>query len=186
MTQLYLVRHGQAAAKWGENLDPDLAPQGHAQAQDAAQNIAQQLPQPVPIVSSPMARCQQTAQPLAQLWGSQPQIVSEVIEVPSSHKNFSERTVWLNEIFHQDWSSLLDEPQLTAWRQNLLNWLISCEQNSIVFTHFVAINAAVGMACGDERIIVRYPDYCSVWLFETDGTQLRLVDEGREIETKVL
>ena len=187
MTRLYLVRHGQEVGKWSETLDPDLTPQGRAQAQDVAPTIAQKLPQPVRIVASPMARCRQTAQPLAQLWETEPQIAAEVIEVPAPDKKTStERAVWLRDIFHQNWGDVRDEPALVTWRQNLLNWLLSCKQDTVVFTHFVAINVAVGAACGDDRLISRWPAHCSIWLFETDGTRLRLVDAGREIETKVL
>ncbi len=190
MTQLYLVRHGQATKKWGDHLDPDLAPQGHVQAEQATQHIEQHLPRPIKIVSSPMKRCRQTAAPLAALWQKKPQIAAEVIEVPSPNqydgKSLANRTIWLQEIFNQNWSSLRDQSALITWRQNLLNWLLSCEQPQVVFTHFVAINVASGFACGDNRLISRWPDYCSMWVFETDGVRLNLVEAGREIETKVL
>ncbi len=186
MVRLYLIRHGQAASKWGDHLDPDLSALGRRQAAHAAQNIAQQIKQPVRIVSSPRVRCRQTAQPLAQLWRATPQIAPEVTEVPSFHKDFSQRTIWLNEIFDQSWDTLRGEPQLISWRQDLLDFLCTCAQDSIIFTHFVAINTAVGRACGDDVLISRYPDYCSLWTFETDGANLRLIEAGREITTKVL
>ena len=36
MLKLYLVRHGEAAAAWGDHDDPGLSPLGQAQATDAA------------------------------------------------------------------------------------------------------------------------------------------------------
>ena len=57
---------------------------------------------------------------------------------------------------------------------------------SVVFSHFVAINVAVGEATGDERVAVFSPDHCSVTVIDlADGT-LRLVERGAEAATRVL
>jgi broad specificity phosphatase PhoE len=56
----------------------------------------------------------------------------------------------------------------------------------VVFSHFVAINVAVGEATGDDRVTVFSPDHCSVTVLDVvDGT-LRLVERGAEAATRVL
>ena len=66
MPRLILVRHGRAAAGWGADLDPGLDELGRTQAENVAKVLAPQGP--LPIVTSPLRRCQETAAPLAALW----------------------------------------------------------------------------------------------------------------------
>ena len=58
MPTIYLIRHGQAAAAWGESADPGLSPKGREQARQAASTI--KAMHPMPIVSSPKARARET------------------------------------------------------------------------------------------------------------------------------
>jgi broad specificity phosphatase PhoE len=55
-----------------------------------------------------------------------------------------------------------------------------------VFSHFVALNAAVGVATGQAEVMAFRPDHCSRTVFEIDGDRLILVDKGREAESQVL
>ena len=57
MTQLYLVRHGRAAAGWNTDPDPGLDDIGRAQAAAAADRLAPIGP--LPIVTSPLRRCRE-------------------------------------------------------------------------------------------------------------------------------
>ena len=72
-TRLYLIRHGKPASTWGEaDDDPGLDDQGQAQAEAVADRL---MPPCRPengrstVVSSPLRRCRETAQPLADLLG---------------------------------------------------------------------------------------------------------------------
>ena len=56
MATLYLVRHGQAAASWGEDPDPGLNALGHGQAARMAAALG-----PMPIMISPLRRTRETA-----------------------------------------------------------------------------------------------------------------------------
>ena len=59
MATLYLVRHGQAAASWGEEPDPGLNALGHGQAARMAAALA--ALGPMPIMISPLRRTRETA-----------------------------------------------------------------------------------------------------------------------------
>jgi broad specificity phosphatase PhoE len=79
--RLWLVRHGQAAAGWGEELDPPLSPQGRLDAEVAADLLAPGGARPV--MTSPLLRTRQTAEILASRWQATPVVADEVTEVPS-------------------------------------------------------------------------------------------------------
>ena len=44
MTDIWLVRHGEASAAFGEDLDPGLSALGHQQAEAAEQQLIQVVP----------------------------------------------------------------------------------------------------------------------------------------------
>ena len=83
MTHIYMVRHGRASAGWDTAVDPDLDEIGQHQAERVADELHNLTNTPLTIVSSPLARCRQTAQLLATKWGIEPIIQSEVAEIPS-------------------------------------------------------------------------------------------------------
>ena len=76
-----MVRHGRASAGWDTALDPGLDELGQAQAMEAADQL--QSLQLGNIITSPLLRCQQTAEPLAQMWTVVPRVCVEVSEIPS-------------------------------------------------------------------------------------------------------
>jgi len=55
-----------------------------------------------------------------------------------------------------------------------------------VFSHFVALNAAVAMATGREQVVVFRPDHCSRTIFQAEGGRLILIEKGREAQSQVL
>ena len=66
MTKLYMVRHGRAQAGFGGAMDPGLDELGRSQADAVAEKLRSLGP--LRILSSPLARAQQTAAPLAKKW----------------------------------------------------------------------------------------------------------------------
>ena len=75
-----MVRHGQAEAAWHESPDPGLSELGRQQALQAAQQLSHL--NNIAIVSSPLLRCQQTAQPFAEAKNTPIRIHQEVSEIP--------------------------------------------------------------------------------------------------------
>ncbi|HEY4114059.1 MAG TPA: histidine phosphatase family protein [Rhizomicrobium sp.] len=176
MAKIYLVRHGRAAAGFGESHDPGLDEVGRAQADAAAQELAQRGP--LPILTSPLRRTRETAAPLAALWKTEPRIEEAVAEIPSPTDNLQERVAWLRQFMAGSWRNATMD--LAAWREDVIAALLATREDTVIFTHFIAINVAVGAATGDDRVVVFSPDNASVTIVENDGGALRLIEKGRE------
>ena len=58
MALIYLVRHGEAAAQWSEDLDPGLSDLGRRQAADVGARLREIGP--LALVSSPLARARES------------------------------------------------------------------------------------------------------------------------------
>ena len=73
MTELLLVRHGQAShnldGRWEGWGSTPLTPEGERQAEALAKRLAQWTPRISQIVTSPLRRARQTAEPIARLLG---------------------------------------------------------------------------------------------------------------------
>ena len=84
MARLYLIRHGKPAAVWDDD-DPGLDETGRAQAR-AARDWLMALPpaeRPTRVVSSPLRRCRETADPTAQALGVTVEVDARVGEIPT-------------------------------------------------------------------------------------------------------
>ena len=106
--KIALVRHGRASAGWDTALDPAIDELGLSQATEAALNLNKIFGDgQVRIVSSPLLRCQQTADRFAKLRGSQVQIAEQVSEIPSPlGVQMKDRVDWLRVVMQGKWSDL--------------------------------------------------------------------------------
>ncbi|RFA30007.1 hypothetical protein CAI21_07235 [Alkalilimnicola ehrlichii] len=183
MPLIHLVRHGRAAAGWETDPDPGLDALGSQQA-DALVNHFQPLG-PLPVMVSPMRRTRETAMPLLMHWRQKPIVEVRVSEIPSPTTDLRARGEWLRSVAKQEYAVL--DSELQAWRQGVLDALLAIEQDTVVVTHFIAINAAAGAASGDDRVVHFRPNHTSVTVLRHDGDgRLQLVSLGAEAETKVL
>ena len=180
MTKIYLVRHGKAAASWAEDFDPGLDSLGKAQAKATAKALAHLGP--LHLIASPLLRAQETAKSLAEIWGCTTRIDERVGEIPSPTTDLAGRAQWLHELMGESWSNLGED--LHAWRQDVLDALLGLDGDSVVFTHFIAINVVVGAATGDDRVVCFWPDNGSITTVEADGSRLRLIERGEEPVTE--
>jgi len=94
MNSVWLVRHGEAAASWGEHADPGLSDSGHQQAEAAAEALVARLPGGVELVSSPKARALETAAPLASRLERGVQVVDAFREIDAPVP-LEDRQAWL-------------------------------------------------------------------------------------------
>src|SRR5215813_5722830 len=126
MARLYLIRHARPTASWAEATDPGLDATGHQQAEAVAQSLAHALDR-IPIYTSPLRRCRETAHPLERLW--EPAVVFEpVAEIPSPPLDLRARHQWLIQAIRGTWRELSDSappgsPDYLAWRQVVLDSL---------------------------------------------------------------
>ena len=182
MTRIYLVRHGRAAAGWSVDPDPPLDELGAQQAVAVAVRLAPLGP--LSILTSPMLRCRQTSAPLAERWRVEPRVEHLVAEIPSPEGvEMVDRVDWLRTAMEGTWGQL--GARYTEFRDRAVAFLGGLAQDTVVFSHFVAINAAIGAALGDDRLVLRSLDNCSVTVFDCVSGRLQLVESGHEADTLI-
>jgi len=182
VSRLVLVRHGRAAAGWDADLDPGLDDVGRSQARAAADALADLGP--LPVYSSPLRRCQETAAPLARRWETEVRIEPGVGEVESPTDDLAERGAWLRGFMAGTWEE--HPPELHVWRQRVLGTLVGLEgEDAVVFSHFIAINVVVGAALDDPRVICFAPDNGSRTVVEVQGGRFSVVELGGQAGTRV-
>jgi broad specificity phosphatase PhoE len=107
-----------------------------------------------------------------------------VAEIPSPEGYSMEgRVEWLRSAMQGGWSAL--GPRYTAFRDGVAARLLACQQDTVVFSHFVAINAAIGAALDDDRMVIRRLDNCSVTTMRVVDGRLVLVEGGHEADTLI-
>jgi broad specificity phosphatase PhoE len=193
LATLYLVRHAKPASTYGDSIDPGLDETGHAQALRVAQEL-QALPIRLPVYTSPLRRCRETARPLADAWGVQSNVLPEIGEVPSPPLSLKERQEWLRKGMASDWAALQasappGSPDYAAWRGALLDVVRAMSGDAVIFSHFIAINVIVGAANKSDRVLSFRPDHASVTVVEAGQDGISIKALGREVgaaETNVL
>ena len=185
---LYLIRHGKPAAAWGDDDDPGLDEVGHAQARAIAARLMT-LPEaerPRAVVSSPLRRCRETAQPLADALGVLVEIEPAVGEIPTpAALSLAERPAWLRAAFTGAWADIQGDIDYEAWRRGVAE-AVSQRRDAAIFSHFVAINAVLSLITGDDRVIGFRPDHTSLTTLAARDGGLSLVARGDEALTAVL
>ena len=189
--RIALVRHGRASAGWDMAIDPGLDDLGRSQAETVAHQLDLKfvdlkfIATPVEIVTSPLLRCQQTAAAFARRRDVVPRICNEVAEIPSPDGVvMSARIDWLRRAMQGTWADL--GSNYVAFRNSTVEFVRAINSDTVIFSHFIAINAVIGAITGDDRLVIRRLDNCSVTLVERDSSgQLHIVEDGREADTLI-
>lgn len=181
--QVFLVRHGQAAAGWDSDPDPGLSPLGLQQAQSVCDAFASGTP--FPLFSSPLRRAQQTAAPLSDIWRIPVQIDPAFIEIPAPKGlSMAERMSWLLSVRDLTWQQASED--LWQWRRQMLDRLTAFSEPCIVFTHFMVMNLAAGVALETDRLVHYQPANGSILSLSVGAGVVEIVDLGLQAETRVL
>jgi broad specificity phosphatase PhoE len=174
---LYLVRHAEPAALWGAHPDPGLSPLGQEQARAVGERLRGLGVNS--LITSPLARCQETAAPLAEMLGQPVQINKAVAEIPVP-AHVDNHRAWLSAVMSGAWGDGHVDASLRTWRDDVAKALLSLTQDTIVFSHFVAINAAVGLASESDIVTYFKPGHASVTILTNDHNVLRVQELGQE------
>lgn len=182
MSRIYLVRHGRAAAGWDDDPDPGLDDLGRDQAARTAARLAEFGP--MSLVSSPLRRCRETAGFLAEVWsGATVEIEERVSEIPSPDGvPLGQRLPWLRTAMAGSWQDLGE--RYTTFRDAVVTFVSSRPTDTVIFSHFIAINAVIGACLNDDRLVIDSLDNASVTVVDT-GNPLRLVERGRQADTLI-
>jgi probable phosphoglycerate mutase len=145
---LILIRHGNASVGI-DSLDPPLDELGRAQALATAQAL--QGSNARRLVVSPLRRTLETAEPIAAELGITPQICNEVAEVFDPTWDVAVRREMIGPLLAGRWGD--QNAELRRWRDRVIARLVElAAEETIVVSHFVAINAALGEALGEDRV----------------------------------
>jgi broad specificity phosphatase PhoE len=178
VARVWLVRHAEPLEAIG--VDPDLTERGVRQAAGLVDAL-----RPCALLTSPLLRARSTARPLEEAWGIDALVEPAVREVPSPTTTVAQRQVWLRLALRGTFAEL--DEGVAAWRKGVGEILSSRREDTVILTHAVVINAAVGLCTGDERVFHMRPAHVSVTTFDVDsGGSLTLVERGREVESFVV
>ena len=178
---IYLVRHGEAAAGWGSHPDPGLSELGQKQAQAVAKSLAKKGARVA--LTSPMQRCRETAAPFEQIHAISARVTPQVSEIHTP-EDVDDRVSWLRQLMAGTWD--VEGIEYQNWRQGMIDVLLPLPDQTVVFTHFVAINAIVSQLSNDSRVTVFRPGHCSVTVLSRQGDRLEVDELGSESATRVL
>jgi probable phosphoglycerate mutase len=183
LMDIFLVRHGEAAASWAESADPGLSELGWSQAEEVAAELEPRLdPANLQLLSSPLQRAQETAVPLARSLGLEVAIEAAFREVPSPVP-LPERQTWLRQFMREQWHEQPDS--LHQWRERMLASLTSLQRPTVIFSHFLVINAVLSHLEQRPEILCFWPDNGSATHLRLEAGSLELVARGRQMDTVV-
>jgi probable phosphoglycerate mutase len=182
MTKIWLVRHGEASASWGEHSDPGLSDKGVIEAEAAATYLQSVVPQGVALVSSPKARAQETAAPLAARLNRSVEIndAFKEIQAPVPLEN---RQVWLQGFMRQTWET--QDASLWSWREGIVNALQEVTEPTVIFTHFLVINTVVAHSRQASKTVQCWPDNGSVHDVELVNGAINVVRLGQQMTSVI-
>jgi len=184
VTRVYMVRHGRAAAGWDTDPDPGLDDEGRRQAAATAEALSI-LPD-MPLVSSPLRRCRETAGFLSAKWKYDPVTIQPLVaEIPSPDGvPLGERVDWLRSAMSGTWSDL--GPRYTSFRDEVVGYVTGLRRDTVIFSHFIAINAVIGACRRDDRVVIASLDNASVTIVDIDDAgRMTLARTGRVADTLI-
>ena len=184
VTRLYLVPSRTCVGGvWNVDPDPGLDELGAQQAAEVAERLA--VLGPLAVITSPLRRCRESSVPLATKWSATAVVEPGVRRDPFTGGRGDDRPdrVVCARRWGGTWTAL--GSRYTDFRDGVAATLASCSQDTVVFSHFIAINAAIGAATSDDRVVIRSLDNCSVTVVDAANGALRLVEGGHEADTLI-
>ena len=173
----YLVRHGEAESPWSSGADSGLSDTGREQ---AARLIAHFATIPLAdVVTSPLQRAIETASVLCHHWRVEPRIEPCFAEVPVA-ADTDVRKQWLRAVDALQWRDV--ETSIQQWRDSAWRALLALPRNTVIFTHFMVINALLTRGLADPRLVYFEPAYASVTQLRCRNGTCELVALGARLQ----
>jgi broad specificity phosphatase PhoE len=122
------------------------------------------------------------------VWKSDVAIESRVGEIPSPDGvALEDRGTWLREIMAGTWTQASERSgtHYVNYRDAIAACVASCKTDTVIFSHFVAINAVIGAAQGRDEVLIASLDNCSVTTFDITGGRLTVLEIGGEADTLI-
>jgi len=180
--RITLVRHGKAAAGW-EDSDPPLDDTGRAKAEAMAAAIGGYART---LISSPLRRARETAAALERRWGVAATVEPRFGEVVAPDEyDVSTRVNWLRGFLAGTYADAGSD--YCVWRDKILDTVRALTDDTVVVSHFVAINAVIGRALGEDRVVCHPIGNCSRTTIDVDARadEWKVVAMGEAAQTVV-
>lgn len=174
---IYLVRHGEALVPWSDGGDSGLSANGEQQATSVADRLSH-LNNPL-LISSPLVRALETGRQLSVANSAELQVDERFSEVPLP-PDVPIRKKWLRTVSDMRWFDVDDS--IKRWKSDAWAGLMALQEESVIFTHFMLINALVSRATSNENLICFEPDYGSITQLRiTNGAKCNVASFGKEV-----
>jgi len=182
VTDIWLVRHGEAAAAFDQNTDPPLSDLGREQAAVSAHSLSRCVPDDAQLLSSPKLRAIQTGEPFAGLRERVLNIDRRFIELPSPGK-LSERKEWIQRVLKGQWSELPES--VHNWQRDIVEAIHGLQSPTVIFSHFLVINTVAAHMSGRDDVIQCVPANGSVHHLRVEGERWHWIERGEMLQTVV-
>jgi len=182
VTDIWLVRHGEAAASFDQDTDPPLSDLGREQAARSAERLSRCVPDDAQLLSSPKLRAVQTGEPFALLRKSALDIDRRFIELPSPG-DLNERKDWIQRVLKGRWSELPES--VHDWQRDIVTTIQALRAPTVIFSHFLVINTVAAHMSGEDAVLQCLPANGSVHHLRVEEGSWQWVDRGEMLQSVV-
>ena len=182
MTDIWLVRHGEAAASFDQDTDPPLSDLGREQAARSADRLSRCVPDEAQLLSSPKLRAMQTGEPFAVLRKSALDVDRRFIELPSPG-DLNERKDWIQRVLKGQWSELPES--VHDWQRDIVTTIQALRAPTVIFSHFLVINTVAAHMSGEDAVLQCLPANGSVHHLRVEEGGWQWVDRGEMLQSVV-
>ena len=182
MTDIWLVRHGEAAASFDQDTDPPLSDLGREQAARSAERLSRCVPDDAQLLSSPKLRAMQTGEPFAALRALALDIDRRFIELPSPG-GLNERKDWIQRVLKGQWSELPES--VHDWQRDIVTTIQALRAPTVIFSHFLVINTVAAHISGEDAVLQCLPANGSVHHLRVEEGSWQWVDRGEMLQSVV-
>ena len=182
MTDIWLVRHGEAAAAFDQDTDPPLSDLGREQATEAAECLSRCVPDDARLLTSPKLRAIQTGEPFAALRKSALDIDRRFIELPSPGAPTA-RKDWIQRVLKGRWSELPES--VHDWQRDIIATIQALQAPTVIFSHFLVINTVAAHMSNEDAVLQCLPANGSVHYLRVDEGSWQWIEQGEMLQSVV-
>ena len=182
MTDIWLVRHGEAAASFDQDADPPLSDLGREQAARSAERLLRCVPDDAQLLSSPKLRAMETGEPFAALREEALDVDRRFIELPSPG-DLNERKDWIQRVLKGRWSELPES--VHDWQRDIVTTIQALQAPTVIFSHFLVINTVAAHMSGEDSVLQCLPANGSVHHLRVEVGSWQWVERGEMLQSVV-
>ena len=130
-----------------------------------------------------MARALQTCQIALDIPLKNIEINATFSEIPSSNINAEDKSLWLQKISRASVRNLPNN--LQNWFERIIEALEHITEDTIIFSHFMVINAVISYITKQDKLVTSFPDYTSLTKIENADGSLKLTSFGTDKKTHI-